>query len=104
MEWWVCWARQSITTHIITIQSKMYEATSRLDGIIVFSGFMLAVYRKGRFQLSITKLNQKTARKKEKKEKEGEWYLWVRQVLSIKNARFVLKSALCMLSASLTSP
>ena len=35
-----------------------------MDGIIVFSGFMLAVYRKGRFQLSITKLNQQTASKK----------------------------------------
>ena len=44
----------------------MYEATSRLEGIIVFSGFMLAVYRKGRFQLSITKLSQQTSRKMEK--------------------------------------
>ena len=47
----------------------MYEATSRLDGIIVFSGFIPAVYRKGRFQLSITKLNQQTASKEKEKRK-----------------------------------
>ena len=67
------WWANACRTHIITIQSKMYEATSRLDGIIVFSGFMLAVYRKGRFQLPITKLNQQTASKeKGEKEREGE--------------------------------
>ena len=65
--WWASACR----THIITIQSKMYEATSRLDGTIVFSGFMLAVYRKGRFQLPITKLNQQTASKEKGKKRKG---------------------------------
>ena len=45
----------------------MYEATSRLDGIIVFSGFMLAVYRKRDFSGQLlNRTNKQQVRKKEK--------------------------------------
>ena len=65
-----------------------------MDGIIVFSGFMSAVYRKGRFQLSITKLNQQTASKeKGKKGKVSRVGLMdSTDALSIKTTRLALKS------------